>query len=63
MNRLKIAQPPGHEHLPPAVVVIQQPRGGWHNRMYNERRTPAALKAWAVRNGYTLAGTRHRRAA
>lgn len=62
MNRLKIAQPAGVT-APPAIVVIQQPRGGFNNRHLDQRRTPAALKDWAIRSGYVLAGKRQARAA
>lgn len=59
MNRLKIAQLAGI-NAPPAVLIIQQPRGDIYGFGRNPRRTPAALKAWAARNGYKLAGTRQR---
>jgi hypothetical protein len=54
MNRLKLAQPAGIKQRP-AVLIINQ-------REPFTRRTPSALKAWALSNGYTLAGKRQARA-
>lgn len=54
MNRLKLLAK-GATRIQPAQITQNPPK--WPHQWRN---SPAALKAWALRNGYTLAGTRQK---
>jgi len=58
MNRLKIAEPDGRH----SILRITQRRQWYAEPGRPWLRSPADTKAYAARQGYTLTGTRQRRA-